>query len=1226
MTSNEKRNIDPENTPPFSCFACKLNFELNYDKITCSECSKCYHISCSNLSKKKIRDIKNCQIPNFKCFYCKTKNKCSRCLRNDPLTSVYCFNCDVLSCYICANISIEEVKKLNTSPKLYHCDECSSDYYCAVCKSLCRDGCIMCDVCKSWIHFKCSKLTRKQLRRYSTTEDKYYCTPCISTSLPFNRLADKKLNILNSNDKVTLSKETRLPAETNFQDGKATCDLCMECNPECTQCTDSACPDPQNVCSICCDCKYVEIDQFKGKIEQFNSWYSSTLSIMHFNTRSLTKNLTKIIDILQLLDSPLDIMLISETKLNDKSADIQSVRIDGYTFYPTFTSMAFGGTGIYILSDIDCIRRDDLNLKCEGCESTFLELPTKGCQKNVVIGAIYRHPLDNHHDFLSSFYSQVEKISQTFNVILLGDMNLDVSLNVRSKPVVDYKNMLFSLSLRNLISKPTRITKNSETTIDHVLTNVPNQTIYGGILNCDVADHLPVYALCSFCPSRHIMDTNTLYRSITTAKKGDYIKVFKNEIAKINFREDDDPDLHLHDLIKAVNKAADSAFPWKHRSNKYKKRFRKPWMTQGILNSIRKRHRLYKKFLYKRDDESWNIYTNHCNTLTRIKEQAKDFRYITDFTECSGDSKMTWKKINKILNKSKPKNKLPTELNGTKDPKSIANNLNNYFVSKGQKLASKLPKANKSIYNYLMPRVEEAISEFHIEIDEVANSIKDLKTNKAPGYDHISPKMIKWLAEEIAPLIAKVFNKYLEHGKYPDTFKIAKVTALHKAGDTKNCENYRPISVLPQLNQIFEKLIHSHLTDFFNHNNILTKNQYGFRKGHSTSHGITHLNEKLIENLEKKCVSAVLFIDLKAAFDTINHDILIQKLEHYGVRGSALSLLQSYLVNRKQYVGGEGLDSILMEINIGVPQGSVLGPLLFIIFINDLINCTILEAVLFADDAAFLKSHTSLKHLQKIMNDQTKLICEWLIVNKLTINVKKTKYMVFHQKRDAKFKRMVKKFKLNVNNYCIKQVDEFKYLGLNIDNKLNWNKHIDYLCTQVSKGMGILYRFKSKMPTCALKLIYHSLIGSKLRYGVSAWGSGKSTALQKLNLLNNGAVKNLKQPSETLQSAYKRLKLFTINSLYKLETAKFIKLFKDGKLPAEFDSIGEPINHHHQTRIAMQINYQLPHVRTDLGKSSIKFQGIKVWNNLPEQIKNQNGASFKKQLKTHILEHQLSQD
>ena len=199
-------------------------------------------------------------------------------------------------------------------------------------------------------------------------------------------------------------------------------------------------------------------------------------------------------------------------------------------------------------------------------------------------------------------------------------------------------------------------------------------------------------------------------------------------------------------------------------------------------------------------------------------------------------------------------------------------------------------------------------------------------------------------------------------------------------------------------------MIKRRLLDFFTKHDILTKNQYGFRKGHSTSHAITHINEKLIENLEKRYVCAVLFIDLKSAFDTIDPSIMIKKLDHYGIRGNTSLLLSSYLRNRKQYVnGGDGIDSFLLDVLIGVPQGSVLGPLLFIIYINDIVNCTTLGAVLFADDAAFIGYHESIKHLKKIMSSQTKSICEWLVTNKLTINAKKTKYMILHTRRDPKF-------------------------------------------------------------------------------------------------------------------------------------------------------------------------------------------------------------------------------
>ena len=335
--------------------------------------------------------------------------------------------------------------------------------------------------------------------------------------------------------------------------------------------------------------------------------------------------------------------------------------------------------------------------------------------------------------------------------------------------------------------------------------------------------------------------------------------------------------------------------------------------------------------------------------------------------------------------------------------------------------------------------------------------------------------------------------------------------------------------------------------------------------------------------------------------------------------------MKSYLTNRKQFVnGGEGIDSILLDLVIGVPQGSVLGPLLFVIFINDIVNCSSLCPVLFADDAAFSCHHNSLKHLQKIMNQQTKQICQWLVTNRLTINVKKTKYMIFHKKRDAKFTRKVKKFRINVNNYCIKQVSEFKYLGVIIDNKLNWQSHINHLCTHISKAVGVIYRLKKLgIPRGALQLIYHSLVSSRLRYGIASWGSASSTVLQKLNMINNKAVRYIKYTSETLTAAYRRMKFFTVKSLYSFEVSKFIHLHRQGELPDDFENFIERVDHSHITRSNTRMNYNLSQPRTELGKSSIRFQGVKIWNSLPNHLQFENiTTNFCQNLKIHILDQQ----
>ena len=327
----------------------------------------------------------------------------------------------------------------------------------------------------------------------------------------------------------------------------------------------------------------------------------------------------------------------------------------------------------------------------------------------------------------------------------------------------------------------------------------------------------------------------------------------------------------------------------------------------------------------------------------------------------------------------------------------------------------------------------------HLEIEDL---ILNLKIDKSEGPNGIPTKILHLLKNDISHLLADLFNCSFSTGIFPSILKTGKVIPIHKKLSKQICSNYRPITILSNLDKILEKLMHKRLYTFFEDNNVVYSLQFGFRKNFSTTLALLSLTEEIQQEIDKGKLGCGIFIDFQKAFDTIDHSILLKKLNHYGVRGTSNKWFQSFLTGRKQFVSINGFNSDLLDISCGVPQGSVLGPLLFLIYINDLYSSVkFCKVHHFTDDTNLTYFGDSVEKINKSVNIDLKLLVHWLNANKIALNVSKTELVFFKTNR----KKINSDIKIKLNGKKIYPTTSVRYLGVKIDSNLNWKEHWNHV-------------------------------------------------------------------------------------------------------------------------------------------------------------------------------------
>ena len=904
----------------------------------------------------------------------------------------------------------------------------------------------------------------------------------------------------------------------------------------------------QKFCHTLESCKRYSKREFTEVATKISSGerQGSFLSALFLNIDGNASNFDTFQVELKRLSHPFDVLGLAETNAGSSLQELYQV--PSYTsFYQNTLPGKKKGTGValYVSDSLNAVVLEKLSYCTVNIECLFAEI-TDSTGVKVVYGVVYRPPSGCFEAFCEVLQTIAKQLSGK-PLRLLGDFNSDL-FKVSSHNQL-FEDTIISNGLYPSISIATHFRPNCKNScIDNILVSDIDNVMLSGVLQDRLSEHSLIFSFTSTQAPRNKNDEKHVrYYDYSSAKLTNFVSELE---VKVNQLSQSSDFCEFVDCFKStLDKHCKLEVP------KTTKRTPKlnPWITDGIILSIDRKHELCKEWsdTVTNKDPSGNvllykIFSDYRRMLKGIIKAAKRSYYCNEIYKNIESSKKTWQIINELRGKRKKTTKPPFIINNERilNRRAIANGFNSWFVSIAPKLnetittdlSSGIPiLPMKTFHDFLSPSNSRSIMLEDTTPEEVLRIIKEFENGKASD---IPITVIKTSSHVIAPIVSRYLNKLMSNGIFPDILKTGRITPVFKKGNPEEIENYRPISTLSIFGKIFEKIIYSRIYSFVSSQGIISKTQFGFRQSHSTSHAVNYSVDLISKHLKSKHHVLGIFIDLSKAFDTIDHSTLLVKLERYGIRGVANDLIKSYLTNRFQYTDVVGEKSDLLPIKFGVPQGSILGPLLFLLYINDISNSSSLGSfVTFADDTnifvvgktaqeAYERSNTLLSNLQTYMR-----------ANKLHINMSKCCYIHFRPKSRTEA-NTEEEFIMNIDNYPIKRVTSARFLGVVIDENLTWEEHIIALKRKLNHATSTLCRLRCSLPEFLHRQLYYTLFESHLSYCISAWG---------------GAAKNRLCSIFTAQKYCLRV-LFGDRAAYldKFKTCVRTRPFTDQKLDSKF--------------------------------------------------------------------------
>lgn len=934
----------------------------------------------------------------------------------------------------------------------------------------------------------------------------------------------------------------------------------------------------------------------------------------HLNIRSLLRKRPQI-EIL-LSGSNLDFLAITETWLND-SVSSNLLSIEGYSVFrkDRHGGKKGGGALLYMKKSLSSTAIElTTPLECVGVEVRL----SPEMSFNVI--TVYRPP-DADQDFYLDFERLIKSVADK-ETIIIGDFNVDW----KSKPKRNkLKSILNKVGFKQLMDHPTRITEKSQTTIDLIITNQPQRInkCYSLTTGMCFADHNLI-----------LLHRKIHRRTIRHPQKITYIPksavgALDDDIAMTNW--DSLFSLCNTDLIAAGLISTLTSLLQHHTKTTVitQKSRRYPWITNNIQQLMRTRDKALKQYLKSNSITDQLTFKQLRNKTLRSIRSSKA-NYFLQQSKCArGNPKKLWNIIDQLSGRTSNKDKITLSVDGSlvTEDTDIANKFSEHFASivSGQDISSATSNKNAPECETVTTETKNGWTIGPVSVLQTANIIKKLNPSKTKDYYGLQTTLLQRNNLHLARPLCMLINQSIVECVFPNTLKVAYITPIFKAGCKMEVKNYRPVSILPVVSKVIEKAVTQQLTEHIEQSKLLNPSQYGFRRGYSTESACVHLTELLRRNIDRGGVVGAVFLDLKKAFDMICHQRLLNKLANFNFSTKSIEWIQSYLANRAQCVSINNAHSNFKTYPKGVPQGSVISPVLFSLYINDLPNvCPKVHTQMYADDTAIFYHGRDPAEVAMVLSDAMASIEDWLKNNQLSLNVQKT-VAIYFAKKD-----IPQPPPITVAGVPLNIVQSVKYLGVIFDSTLKFKTHIQKLTKTVNMTLRTFSHIRNSLSTEAATAFYHAMIISRINYCITCWSQAPSTTLNQVESLYKRAAKILDKKDRSFHHchAYKNRDLLNIGNLIKHANLVLIhKILYEDASPTlrEYVQLTTSIGVR-DTRSSANLNCKIPLRTSSFGQAALSVRGIKMWNGLPYDLKvTPSTKRFSQQLKQFLLDNQTCQ-